>query len=379
MSAPRILIVPDKFKTSLSAPEAAQALGKGFKKIWPAAQIHSLPMADGGEGTADILTQLLQGEMLSIPATSAAPNSKVITSKVGWVPTRKLAIIDSSDAAGLWRIDSAERNPWKSSTFGLGLCIRAALQRGAKEIYLGLGGSATNDLGAGLAQALGWQFLDAQGAMVYPIPANFTGIRRILPPDKLPNCSFTALSDVATPLLGPKGCTRLFAEQKGLPTTDFSEMEKAVSHMADLIEKNLPTPQRDTPGAGAAGGLGFAILTFLQGKITPGFDFLADKLQLEENIKNNDLIVTAEGRLDQQTLHGKVPSGILKLARRHHKPVIAFGGTLENEDLLLDSFSGLVTLPAGPISLTKSIDNASELLENAAARTARLLSIQLNL
>ncbi len=368
----RILIAPDKFKESLSAREVAFAIRDGLKSVFSQATFDIVPVADGGEGTAEIFREALAGRRVEVDAHDALGRS--ITASYTWIPESQIAIIDMSSASGLWRIAEAERDPSRASTFGTGELMANAIARGAKDLIVGLGGSATNDAGAGMAAALGWRFLDNQDQPVSPCPAEFLRIRQVFPPAARLSCGITALCDVRNPLLGELGATRVFGPQKGATSEMLFSLEAALSHLASLCREQLGDDHSNSPGAGAAGGLGFGLLAFCQASLEPGFSAVARLMDLESKAAGADLLITGEGRLDTQSLQGKAPFEIARLAGRHGKPVIAFAGLLEGD---LPGFDACVPIANGPLTLNESKIHAAELLRSAAARTARLLKITL--
>jgi glycerate 2-kinase len=368
----RILIAPDKFKESLSAREVAFAIRDGFKSVFPEAIFDIVPVADGGEGTAEIFREALAGRRVEVDAHDALGRS--ITACYTWITESQMAVIDMSSASGLWRIAEIARDPSRSSTFGTGELMADAIARGAKNLIIGLGGSATNDAGAGMAAALGWRFLDDQNQAVDPRPAEFLRIRQVIPPAAQLSCGVTALCDVKNPLLGELGATRVFGPQKGATPEMLPGLEAALSHLASLYREQLGQDHRNTPGAGAAGGLGFGLLAFCRASLEPGFRAVARLMDLESKAATADLLITGEGRLDTQSLQGKAPFEIARLAGRYGKPVIGFAGLLEAD---LPEFAACIPIANGPLTLEESKIHAAELLRSAAARTARLLKITL--
>lgn len=371
----RILIAPDKFKASLTAGEAAAAISRGILRVFPDAVIGRVPAADGGEGTASALASAMDGEMVVCDTCDAL--GRKLRAEYGWIPHAKTAVLEMSQAAGLWRLAEGERDPLETSTLGVGRMLRDAVRRGAEKILLGLGGSATNDAGCGMGAALGWRFLDAEGGELFPSPSALRKLAEVEPPDPFPARGFrvTGLCDVRNPLLGDRGASAVFGPQKGASEQTIAELEDILGRVADIVERALGKTFRETPGAGAAGGLGFGILAFAAGRLEPGFKTIAAMLDLPEKIRAADLVVTAEGKLDRQTGEGKVPDGVAALARGAGKPVIAFGGALEHEDHLHQHFDALIPLANRPMGLDESRDRAAELLEAAAERAARLIRI----
>jgi glycerate kinase len=278
-----------------------------------------------------------------------------------------------SAAAGMWRIAREERNPLSASTFGVGEMILDAVRRGAVHIIAGLGGSATNDGGAGMAAALGYRFLTSDGEPVEPIPANLLALTSIRPPElELP--AITAACDVRNPLLGPSGASRVYGPQKGADAAAVALLESALENLADVAAHDLGCDFRNVPGAGAAGGLGFGMLTFCSAQLRPGFEVVAECLGLESKIIGADLVITGEGSLDAQTLEGKAPAGVAALARRHGRRVIAFAGVVCGDVRWSDYFDAVHALSDDAASMEESIRDAANLLEQSTVRTAKSLS-----
>ncbi len=368
----RILISPDKFKGSLSAGAATAAIRKGFQRVFPEATYDLAPIADGGEGTAEIFCEVLGGTRVTAPSHDAL--GRPIEASYVWFPGKKMALIEMSEASGLWRLGPDELNPLRASTFGTGELMDHAIAGGAKTLHIALGGSATNDAGLGMAAALGWRFFDAADAELTPLPEIFSTIHRIEAPSEKPACEIIALCDVQNPLLGPHGATPVFGPQKGATPALVSLLEKALAHVADLCRDQLGRDFRDAPGAGATGGLAFGLMTFCDGRLEPGFATVAALLDLEARVARASLVVTGEGRLDAQTSHGKGPAEIARLARSHGRPVIALAGKIEGA---LPEFDACLSIANGPLTLDESRLHAAELLEAAAERAARLLKISL--
>jgi glycerate kinase len=368
----RILIAPDKFKGSLAAKEVASAICEGFQSVFPEANFDIVPIADGGEGTAEIFLEALDGQRIEVSAHDAL--GRAVRSSYSWISRDGVAVIDMSSASGLWRIPDTERDPARASTFGTGELMADAIARGAKDVLIGLGGSATNDAGVGMAAALGWKFLDDQNQPITPCPAEFLRIRQIVPPSTRLSFRVTGLCDVKNPLLGELGATRIFGPQKGATPEMQTRLEDALCHLADLCSEQLGKDHSITPGSGAAGGLGFGLLAFFQGSLEPGFQAIARLMDLESKAANADLVITGEGRLDAQSLQGKAPFEIARLAGQYGKPVIGFAGMVEAD---LPGFHACVPIADGPLTLDESRLRAAELLHAAAVRTARLLKINL--
>ena len=365
-----IVIAPDKFKGSLTASEASAAIRAGFSRIFPEATFDLLPLADGGEG---ILEAFTRGVSEAETHAATVKNALGRDVRAEFILSGKTAVIESSQANGLYLIPVAERDITRANTFGVGQLILAAIAAGAESILIGIGGSATNDAALGLAAALGCVFLDANDREIEPIPANIPLIARLESSNMPPLPPITVACDVANPLLGKRGATRVYAPQKGLRHEQAAETEAGLRHFADLANAHFRTDFTETPGAGAAGGLGYGLMTFCGAKLESGFHCIAKALGAEEKIAAADLVVTAEGSLDAQTLEGKTPHGVSQLARKHNKPVYALAGRLADEELLFPHFDGIASLVSAPMTLEEAISGAPDLLEKAAARLAHTI------
>jgi glycerate kinase len=324
---PVVLIACDKFKGTLSAAEACSAVAAGILDIWPTAECVLRPMADGGEGTARVICEALGGEWRTEEVTG--PKGEKVAAGFAWLADQRTAVIEMSEASGLKLVPPAQRNPWRINTAGTGELMRHAMTLGAEKLVVGIGGSATNDGGTGMAWALGYQFLNEAGEPIEPVPANLQEIVRILPPADLKLPEVVAACDVTNPLLGPEGATAVYGPQKGVTPERVAHFEAGLSHLADLVAKELGTDHRLLPGAGAAGGLGFGLMSFCNASTRPGFDVVSEVTGLEASVGGSDLVITGEGCLDSQTLHGKGPICVADLARSFGKPVAAVGGMVE--------------------------------------------------
>ena len=321
--------------------------------------IREIPVADGGEGMASALTDSQQGDWIRCEV--ADPLGEIIRAGFGLIDNGTTAVIEMAEASGLDLLGEKVNDPWRASTFGTGQLICEAMDRGVKRVILGIGGSATNDGGTGMAEALGFRFLDSSGSQVSNLPEFLDGVTRI----EFPKQSFPAITvacDVVNPLLGPEGCTRIYGPQKGILEEDFEKHEARLQHLAALLDAK---DFADQPGAGAAGGLGFGCLAFTGAKLEPGFDLVAETLNLEEAIAKADLIITGEGKIDHQSLQGKAPAGVAKLAKKHGKAVIAFCGVNEAghaEEL----FDEIFEIKRGDLDLEESIKAGPDLLRQTA-------------
>lgn len=367
----RILIAPDKFKSSLSAPAAAEAIARGLRRVWPDAHFDLAPIADGGEGFAESLAAALGAEWVEISGEDAI--ARPVATRYAWVPGESLAILEMSEASGLHRIAPHERAPLLADTFGTGLLIAHAVAHGAKRILVGLGGSATTDGGAGAARALGFRFLDHEGCELSTAPENLASLAHVGRPSDLRLPEILAACDVQNPLLGERGAARVYAPQKGADAATVEALERALSCLADVCAADLDCDHRHVPGAGAAGGLGFGLLTFCDAKIRPGFDVIAETLHLESRIAAADLVITGEGRIDDQTLDGKGPAGVAALARKSGRRVIAFGGSITATAESSGVFDALIPIVDRPLTIGEAMSEAACLLERASQRAAKLI------
>jgi glycerate kinase len=370
----RILIAPDKFKGSLSAAQAAEAIARGLRAAWPDSQADLSPIADGGEGFAEALAVALGAVWVDVASQDAIGRS--IAARYAWLPGERLAILEMSEASGLHRIAQHEHDPLRADTFGTGLLIADAIARGAKRILVGLGGSATTDGGTGAARALGFRFLDHEGREFSTMPGTLASLAHIKRPQGLRLPEISAACDVRNPLLGERGAARVYGPQKGADAGAVEFLDHALTRLADVCSANLGCDHRDVPGAGAAGGLGFGLLTFCNATIRPGFDMIAETLRLEERISAADLVITGEGRIDDQTLDGKGPAGIAAMARKAGKRVIAFAGSVTAAAENAGVFDAVIPIADRPLTIAEAMPEAAALLERASLRAAKLIGIR---
>lgn len=331
----KIVIAADSFKESLTAPQACAAIERGFKKIIPNAQYVQVPMADGGEGTAEALVSACGGEWVSVRVSD--PLGRQVVAKYGVLPNGT-AVMEMAQAAGLHLLTMAERNPMKTSTYGVGEMIADALGRGVRRIILGIGGSATNDGGAGMAQALGFRLLDKAGR---DLPRGGAALRYLAAINastslnELDDCEVVAACDVINPLCGDLGASAVFGKQKGATVQMIRELDTALTNFADVLARN-GTDFRDEAGSGAAGGLGFGLRALLGAQLRSGIDIVLESTDLSKKIADADLVITGEGCMDGQTAFGKVPLGVLNIAREHGVPVVGLAGGVADVDQLYD-------------------------------------------
>jgi len=383
----RILIAPDKFKGALNAREVAESIAAGLREVLPDAEIDIAPMADGGEGTAEAICDALGGSWLKCKAHD--PLGREIEARYGWVDKDKIAVMEMSEAAGMRRLTRKELNPAIATTFGVGEMLLDAAQRGAKEIIIGLGGSATNDGGFGMARALGFRFLTSVSLTtglstwlrgkrieVPELTGPVTELRtleRIEKPKNLSLPRIIAAVDVKNPLLGETGATQVFGPQKGLPSDQTKRFDLALARLADVIEQDFHVDHADERGAGAAGGLGFGLMSFCGATIRPGFDVVAESIGLEATMKDVDLVITGEGSLDRQTLEGKTPAGVARCARKLGKWVYAIVGRATDEAEPRKLFEGVYQNARPGMSDEQNMKHAAEFLRENARELANSL------
>lgn len=321
----KFLIATDKFKGTLTAREVGEAVRAGLLRALPDADIILQPLADGGEGTCSLMTDYLGG--MTVSAQVHGPLFATITAAYGWMPAPRHACIEMSQASGLALLAPHQRNPMCTTTLGTGELIQLALDRGAQKITLGIGGSATNDAGIGMAQALGYKFFDREGKALSPVGESLAYLHHIEPPSApvWKNVSITALCDVDNPLYGSTGAAFVYAPQKGADAEMVKRLDEGLQNFEQVVQKSLGVPA-NFPGAGAGGGIGAGVHVFLGGTLQPGMDYVARLTKLEEKIATADVIITGEGKMDDQTLAGKVVGHVGALARRHQKKIIGVCG-----------------------------------------------------
>lgn len=331
----KILLAPDKFKGSLTAAQVCMSWEQGIKKVIKDAEIFHQPLADGGEGSLEIIRQYGQ----YTPIIEVVKNPIGININATFLMKDSVAFIEMAAASGLTLIEKHERNPWVTSTFGTGELLMAAIHHGAKEIYLLLGGSATQDAGLGMAQALGYRFLDKNGVIVHPIPQHFLQIHTIddsFVDENIKRVKIHIVTDVDNLLLGENGSTYTYALQKGAVAEDLLKLEEGMKHVAGLMELYSGKDVSSCKGSGAAGGLGAGAIVFLNGMIESGFDFLSNIVGLETYIKACDAVFTGEGRADVSSLQGKVVGRVAQLAHQYHKKLVVITGTILNQNEVLE-------------------------------------------
>lgn len=375
MSGMRIVICPDSFKGSLSAAEAARSIASGALSAAPDAEIDIVPLADGGEGTVEAMVGATGGELVEIEVTG--PLGRPVSAFYGIIGASDVAVIEMAAAAGLVQVSDEERNPLITTTRGVGELILAAYNRGCRKFVIGIGGSATNDGGAGAMTALGIRFLDSNGRELSPGGASLVDLDRIDTTGMLIDPSqieIRVACDVTNPLVGPTGASAVYGPQKGATPDMVESLDRALARYADVIQRDLGISVAEAPGAGAAGGLGAGLLAFLGARLESGIDIVLDITRFDERLKQADLVITGEGRVDQQTAYGKTISGVLKRASVVGVPVIILAGSVgEGTDALYDlGATAVFSIAPGPITLEECMSRSSELLSNAGLNCVRL-------
>ncbi|WP_174509757.1 glycerate kinase [Klebsiella oxytoca] len=358
----KIVIAPDSYKESLSALEVATAIEAGFQEIFPDAEYVKLPVADGGEGTVEAMVAATQGHLVQVTVTG--PLGEPVQAFYGLSGDERCAFIEMAAASGLESVPVASRNPLITTTWGTGELIRHALDAGVQQIIIGIGGSATNDGGAGMVQALGAKLLtqDNQqiaaggGALEQLAHIDLSGLD-----SRLADCRIDVACDVTNPLTGPEGATAVFGPQKGATAEMIVRLDRALAHFAQIIHRDLAVDVLQLEGGGAAGGMGAALYAFCGARLRPGIEIVTDALHLAELVADADLVITGEGRIDSQTIHGKVPVGVAKVAQRYNVPVIAIAGSL-TADVGVVHQHGLDAV----FSVIYSVCTLEEALANAA-------------
>jgi glycerate kinase len=368
----RILIAPDKFKGSLNAREVAEIVAKGLHDVLPNAEIEIVPMADGGEGTAEAICEARSGSWLKCKAHD--PIGREISACYASIEDGKFAVIEMSEAAGMRRLSENERDPVRATTFGVGEMIVDAASRGTNQIIIGLGGSATNDGGWGMARAVGYRFdYEHDQEKDKKCVTDLVDLSRIEKPQDLKVPKIIAAVDVQNPLLGKNGATRVFGPQKGAGKDELKILEEALTRLAEVVAGEFDFDYRNKPGAGAAGGLGFGLMSFCGATIRPGFDVVAEAVGLEPKMKKVDVVITGEGSLDKQTLEGKTPAGVARLARKLGKKVFAIAGRYDGNREVRELFDEVHELTRSGMSEKEQIRRTGELLREKAHELAKSL------
>ncbi len=374
----KIVIAPDSYKESLSALEVAQAVEAGFRAVFPQADYVLVPVADGGEGTVEAMVAATGGRRLEVAVTG--PLGESVQAFYGLTGDGETAVIEMAAASGLALVPPARRNPLLTTSRGTGELIRSALDAGARRFILGIGGSATNDGGAGMVQALGARLLDADGQALAPGGAALAALARIdvsaLDP-RLAECRIEVACDVDNPLTGPRGASAVFGPQKGATAGMVHTLDANLAHFARIIERDLGVAVDQVPGAGAAGGMGAAMLAFFGATLKPGIEIVTAAVGLEAHVRDADLVITGEGRIDFQTVHGKTPVGVARVAKRHGKPVIGIAGSLgANVGVVYaHGIDAVFSVLNAPCSLDDALREAAVNVELTARNVAATLRV----
>lgn len=374
----RVVVAIDSFKGSMSSLEAGEAISKGIKKAHKEAEVEIRPLADGGEGTVEALSIGMGGRLINVDVTG--PVGRKVNAVYGIVDSSKTAIIEMSQAAGITLVSGDEKNPLYTTTFGVGELIKDAINKGCRHFVVGIGGSATNDCGIGMLQALGYEFLDKEGNQV---GFGASGVRDIVSIrdenviKELLECYFRVACDVNNPLCGDLGCSAIYGPQKGATKEMVADMDGWLKNYSKIVKEKYPTADSEYPGTGAAGGLGYAFFNFTNSKLESGIKIVLDETKLEEYVKDADIVVTGEGRLDHQTVMGKAPVGVANIAKKYNKKVIAFSGSVTEDagvcnehgiDAFFPILRRIVTLEEA-----MQTDTAKQNLTDTAEQVFRLL------
>ena len=374
----RVVVAIDSFKGSMSSLEAGESISNGIKKAHKDTEVEIRPLADGGEGTVEALSIGMGGKLINVDVTG--PVGRKVNAVYGIVDSSKTAIIEMSQAAGITLVSGDEKNPLYTTTFGVGELIKDAINKGCRHFVVGIGGSATNDCGIGMLQALGYEFLDKDGKQV---GFGASGVRDIVSIrdenviKELSECYFRVACDVNNPLCGDLGCSAIYGPQKGATKEMVADMDGWLKNYSKIVKEKYPDADCEYPGTGAAGGLGYAFFNFTNSKLESGIKIVLDETKLEEYVKDADIVVTGEGRLDHQTVMGKAPVGVANIAKKYNKKVIAFSGSVTEDagvcnehgiDAFFPILRRIVTLEEA-----MQTDTAKQNLTDTAEQVFRLL------
>lgn len=378
----RIVVAPDSFKGSLTALQVAEAVEEGIRRVVPDAEIIKVPMADGGEGTVQSLVDATGGRIVRRKVTG--PLGEEVEAQFGILGDGVTAAIEMASASGLPLVPPDKRNPMVTTTYGTGELISAALDMGCRRFIIGIGGSATNDGGAGMAQALGVKLLDGEGRQIPFGGGGLLKLERIdmsgLDP-RIRGSKVVVACDVDNPLTGPRGAARVYSPQKGATPEMVELLDRALERFAEVIKRDLGKDVRDVPGAGAAGGLGAGLMAFLDAELRSGVDIVIEAVGLEGKMRGADLVVTGEGEIDSQTVFGKTPIGVAKLAKKFGIPVVAIAGGISDDASVVyrHGIDAMMSIVPGPISLDEAISRGAELVADASERLMRLIALGISI
>ena len=374
----KIVIAPDSYKESLTALEVASQIEAGFREVFPDAQYLKVPMADGGEGTVAAMVDATAGKLVAVQVTG--PLGNPVQASFGLTGDGSTAVVEMAAASGLALVPPALRNPLKTTSYGTGELIKAALDAGVSHLIIGIGGSATNDGGAGMLQALGVKLLDSAGGEIASRGEALAGLARIdlsgLDP-RLKGCRIQAACDVDNPLTGPKGASAVFGPQKGATPEMVVQLDENLARYARVILRDLGVPVETVPGAGAAGGMGAALLGCLHAELRPGVEIVMEAVGLEDCLRDADLVITGEGRIDSQTVHGKTPIGVARLAKRHGKPVVGIAGSLSADVGVVHrhGIDAVFSVLSRPVTLEQALEGAAANLRAASRNIAAAMKL----
>ena len=376
----KIVIAPDSFKECLTAAQVASAIETGFKEILPDAEYVKVPVADGGEGTLQSLVDATGGRLIEVPVTGPLGNQ--IQAELGVLGDGKTAVIEMARASGLELVSLEHRNPMIATTYGTGELIHSALDMGVEKIIVGIGGSATNDGGAGMMQALGVRLLDDHGKELLYGGGQLHNLCRINTTkmdQRLQSVEFIAACDVDNPLTGENGASAIFGPQKGATEAMVKALDQSLEHYALIMERDLGVSVHDVPGAGAAGGMGAALLGYLNARLEPGIEIVMDAVDLAEKVKGANLVITGEGRIDGQTAQGKTPVGVARIAKSADLPVVALAGSVGQgvDAVYSQGIDALFPVVHGAVTLEQALKKGKENLIRAARNLAAALTMKL--
>ena len=374
----KVVIAPQSFKGSISALDAARAMEQGVKRVFPDTETVLAPVADGGDGTLETLVEATEGDIRS--ATVTGPIGEPVEAEWGALGDGETAMIEMARTSGLALLSLDERDPLRATTYGLGEIIREALDAGFRSFIVGIGGSATNDGGAGMAQALGVRLLDESGNDLPPGGAALAGLRKIDASGldaRAAVSQFSVACDVSNPLTGPEGASAVYGPQKGATPELVEQLDGALGNFAEVVERDIGRSIDDVPGSGAAGGLGGGMMAFLDGSLRAGVDIVLDQVGLNEQLEGADLVITGEGQLDFQTVYHKAPIGVAWRAKERGIPVIAISGSLGPgfEDVHPEGIDAVASIVCAPMSLDEASTRSGELISDATAEAMRFMKV----
>lgn len=374
----RIVVAPDSYKGSMSAMDVASAMEQGILETFPDAQVIKVPIADGGEGTTDSLVNATGGRFMKNEVIG--PLGTRVEACWGILGDGKTAVIEMAAASGLMLVTQEDRNPLITTTYGTGQLMKAALDKGIRKLIIGIGGSATNDGGSGMARALGVRFLDSKGNELPNGGAalkNLASIDLSLLDPRVDETEILVACDVDNPLCGSRGASAVYGPQKGATPEMVHQLDEALRHYASIAQSPKGKDILQSPGAGAAGGLGAGLMLFTPAVLKPGIQIILEVTDFEEKVKTADLVLTGEGRTDFQTAHGKAPVGVAEVANKHNVPTVCLSGGLGPgcDEVLEKGIAGLMSIVPYPMDLEECIESAREFVQRAAARLCRIISV----